>query len=82
MSQTLHVRLVTLHGWMAKLTGDRSDARWLLLIYRVPQDPPGREEADAALARGKVGLELFATAVYAHEGVQEEGSHADRAADT
>jgi hypothetical protein len=39
----------------------------------------GRAEADAALERGKAALEAFATAVYAHEGVHEQGTHGGRA---
>ena len=40
----------------------------------------GRAEADAALERGREGLELFSSAVYRHEGVQEDGERADDAA--
>jgi hypothetical protein len=40
----------------------------------------GCAEADAALGRGKAALDEFATAVYAHEGVQEDNTRANRTA--
>jgi len=36
----------------------------------------GQLTAEAAMERGRTKLERFATAVYVHEGVQDEGEHA------
>jgi hypothetical protein len=41
---------------------------------------PGRAEADAALEHGKAALEALTAAVYAHEGVHQQGTDGDRAA--
>jgi hypothetical protein len=41
----------------------------------------GRDEAEAALARGQTALEAFAAAVYRHEGVQSDGNSASTRAD-
>ncbi len=52
---------------------------WERVVARDFFGATGRSEADAALERARAELETFSSAVYRHEGVQEEGDDAGAA---